>query len=163
MVGTKHAIVWHQSTHKLVVFNRLLTLLYSIQQLLITLRSSLLLNLPATLKSIDFVVYCYKLKFNYNNSKNGGSVYYKEITACLRVGGGGVVGAGNGDSDGIRGPPGMEDVGVGREVVDVVAGRGTVDVGAGRGTVDVGAGRGIVDVGVGGSQYCWHGQSLTML
>jgi len=94
-------------------------------------------------------MYCYKLKFDYNNSKPGGSVYYKEITACL-LGGGDVIGVGNGDSDGKRMP---------RVVVDWRI----ADVGVGREVVDVGAGRGIVDVGVGGSQYCLHGQSLTML
>ena len=161
MVGAKHAIVWQQSTHKLVVFNRLLTLLYSIQQLLITL-AHCYSYLPATLKSIDFVVNCYRLKFDYNNSKNGGSVYYKEITACV-LGGGDVVGDGGGAGVCPRGPSVVVDVGVGREVVDVGAGRETVDVGAGGGTVDVGAGGGIVHVGVGGSQYRLHGQSLTML
>ena len=149
MVGTKHAIVWHQNTHKLVVFNRLLTLLYSIQQLLITL-AHCYSYLPATLKSIDFLVYCYKLIFDYNISKHGGSVYYKEITACLHVGGGGVIGVGDGDSDGKCMPPAVVDWRI-------------ADVGVGREVVDVGAGRGIVDVGVGGSQYRLHGQSLTML
>jgi len=104
------------------------------------------------------VVYCYKLKLDYNNSKNGGSVYCKEITAYLRV-----IGVGIGVGIGVVGGSCMPSGMVGWRIVDVGVGREVVDVGLGRGIVDVGVGRGTVDVGVGGSQNRLHGQSLMML